>query len=61
MASKLKLDAEQLVVASFETGEAESVSGTVKAHGAIPHTVVLTTPCCGPSVTCPTAAAVACV
>jgi hypothetical protein len=64
MAGKLTLSVDSLEVSSFETGEGESPGGTVKGHDVnalqIPQTVVLTTPCCGPSVTCPTAAAVAC-
>jgi hypothetical protein len=59
MGRKLKLDLESVQVASFETGEAVSLDGTVKGHdvnAAVPYTVVLTTPCCGSMVTCPSAA-----
>jgi hypothetical protein len=58
MAGKLSLDVEALQVSSFETGEALSLVGTVKGNEVdgikVTQTNCFTTPCCPPSVTCPT-------
>jgi hypothetical protein len=60
MAKKLALDVSSLEVATFDLGEADGLQGTVQAHeqvigpGPVTRTNCLTTPCCAPSVTCPT-------
>jgi hypothetical protein len=62
MGRKMKLDLDDVQVVSFETGHAMSLDGTVKGHDAagVPHTVELTTPCCGSQVTCPSAPGIPC-
>jgi hypothetical protein len=63
MGRKLTLSMDALEVSSFETGAPDSLEGTVKGHDAnasVPYTVVLTTPCCGSQVTCPSAPGIIC-
>jgi hypothetical protein len=58
MTKKLTLDVSALEVATFDLGETDGLQGTVRAHeevgGPVTRTNCLTTPCCAPSVTCPT-------
>ena len=62
MSGKMKLDLDDVQVATFETGRAEPLEGTVRAHAAAAavQTVELTTPCCGSQVTCPSAPGIPC-
>jgi hypothetical protein len=57
---KLRLDPDALAVASFDTGSAPNLAGTVRANDlealVASQTNCRTTPCCAPSVTCPTPA-----
>jgi hypothetical protein len=59
--ARLKLDPDGLAVASFDAGAVPRLPGTVWANADVDAMVASqtncrTTPCCAPSVTCPTPA-----